>query len=213
MKLLFVFFFLSTLSAGAQTNDKPVKLVHYVLDSFANGIVKLRSGKVYTQLLNYNLLTKEMIFESQPGKYLAIAQPEDVDTVVINERKFIPVNNAFYEWLGGTTYPLFVEFAGTIKEQGAQTGFGTTNTSAATSVKSILKDGGAYALKLPDEFQVISRHSFYIRKNEQYHKANNEQQIIRLFPEKKLIIKDWIKNHNTDFSRQNEMIILMQQIQ
>ena len=212
MKFVYGFLMLSVLSTHAQTNDTPVKLVHYAFDAFINGNVRLKSGKMYNQLLNYNLVTKEMIFEKD-GTYLAIAHPETVDTVYINERKFIPVGNAFYEYLGGSNYPLFIEYTCTIKEQGANTGFGTTSTAAATPVKSLLKDGGAYKLKLPDEYQVLREQAFYVRKNDRYHKINNEQQVIKLFPGKKEIIHSWIKTNKTRFSHVKDVTSLIQQIQ
>jgi hypothetical protein len=173
--------------------------------------VLLKSGETYSQNLNYNLVTREMIFE-QAGKYLAIANPELVDTVNIDGRKFIPVNKAFYEWLAGSDVPLFIEYTCTIKEQGANTGFGNTTTTAASSQKSLLTDGGAYSLKLPDEYQIIPGRSFYIRINNQYQKANNEQQITKLFPDKKQIIKDWIKTNKTNFSRKEDVASLVQQL-
>ena len=212
MKLVYRLLLFSTLSVNAQTNDKPVRLVHYAFDAFSTGQVKLKSGEIYNQSLNYNLVTQEMIFE-QNGKYLAIAHPESVDTVYLNDTKFIPVGDAFYEWLGGSNIPLFIEYNCTIKEQGVNTGFGTTKTGAATPVKALLKDGGAYALKLPDEYEILPVKSFYIRKNQQYYKINNQQQIIKLFPEKKEVLQGWIKNNKTRFSEKNDMKLLIGQIQ
>jgi hypothetical protein len=212
MKLVYAFLLFDALMANAQTNDKPVKLVHYALDSFTTATVRLKSGEVYTQRINYNLVTKEMIFERN-GQYLAIAQPEAVDTIYLNQRRFVPVAKAFYEWVSGSTYPLFIEHTCTIKEPGANTGFGNTSTAAATAVKSLMKDGGAYGLKLPDDYEVVPKSYFYIRKNGKYHRVSNEQQILKLFPDKKQVIKDWIKNNNTDFSSVADMSSLMQEIQ
>ena len=88
MKLLLAFVFFGAMSAAAQSADRRIKLVHYLLDSFTNGKVRLKSGETSEQSLNYNLITKEMIFEKD-GKYLAIADPEQVDTVYIKQRKFV----------------------------------------------------------------------------------------------------------------------------
>ncbi len=82
--------------------DQTVKLVQYVFNEFSPGTVKVKSGETYNQVLNYNILTNEMIFDND-GKYLAIANPENVDTVYISERKFIPLNNKFYEVLVNQT--------------------------------------------------------------------------------------------------------------
>lgn len=85
------------------------------------------------------------------------AEAGTVDTVYLTARKFIPVGNAFYEYLGGSNYPLFIEYTCTVMDQGANSGFGITRTGgAAIPVKSLLKDGGAYKLKLADEYQVVS---------------------------------------------------------
>lgn len=212
MKFLLLIILCTGFTAGAQTNDKPVKLVHYALDSFRNGHVRMKSGETHNQVLNYNLVTQEMIFELN-GNYLAIANPREVDTVYIGQRKFIPVSDAFYEWLGGSNVALFLEYACTIREQGANTGFGTTNTTAATPVKALLKDGGAYKLKLPDDYEIVRKETFFIRKNDRFYRVSNEQQIARLFPEKKDIIRKWVKENKTRFSDPRDMALLVEQIQ
>jgi len=196
---------------SGQTNHIPVKLIHYVLDSFATGKVMVRSGQIHNQVLNYNIVTEEMIFREN-NKFLAIAYPEDVDTILIHERKFIPVNNVFYELISNNKYPLFVKFTSTVKEPGTQTGFGATNTTAATSLKSLIREGGAYVLKLPDDFQIIPVRTFFVRKNMHYYPFNNEQQFTRLFPEKKQFIREWIKDLKTNFSKQEDLILLIKQL-
>jgi hypothetical protein len=213
MRLLFSLglAFLS-MQLNAQINDSPVGLAHYVFGSFTEGTVMMRSGEQSTQQLNYNLVTKEMIFE-QAGTYLAIAHPEQVDTIVIQERRFVPVNHAFYEYLGGSTYPFFIEHTCTIREEGASTGFGNTNTTAATSIKSLQTDGGAYKLKLPDQFKIIPGHTFYIFKDGKYSKVGNEQQLEKIFPEKRQFIKDWVKKNHTGFSKQAEILPLIMELQ
>jgi len=212
MKLVLQIFLISSLSAAAQSSSKLVKLEHYVLDSFVNGEVKLKSGRVTNQFLNYNLITKEMIFE-QGGRYLAIANPEEVDTVILNQRKFVLLSNAFYEYLAGSVYPLFAEYTCTIKEPGVHTGFGKSNTTASVSMKALIREGGAYGLKLPDEFEVIPGRSLHIRKDGKFFKIKSEQQLIKLFPDKKEMIRDWVKSNKTNFSRNDDVALLVQQIQ
>ncbi len=72
-------------------------------------MVKMKSGETSNQVLNYNILTNEMIFNNAE-KYLAIASPENVDTIYINNRKFIPLNNKFYEVLVNLHMPLQMRF-------------------------------------------------------------------------------------------------------
>ena len=92
MKVFVVILFCFNGVAGlCQRDIKAVQLSHYILDSFTRGKVQLKSGKLYEQLLNNNVLTKEMVFRDG-NRYLAIADPAGVDTIFINRRKFIFVN-------------------------------------------------------------------------------------------------------------------------
>jgi hypothetical protein len=198
---------------SAQRTDAPVKLEHYALDSFTTGTVRLKNGTTTQQSLNYNLVTKEMIFKQGNG-FLAIAQPETVDTIFIGKRKFVWAGkDGFYEWLAGNKYPLFAEYTCTVKEPGTPVGIGTSNTTAATSIKALINIGGAYALKLPDGFEVVPKRTLLVRYDNELHKVKNEQQLSRLFPSKKQIINNWVRQHKTNFSKNDEVALLMEQLQ
>ena len=68
---------------------------YYLFPVFTKGIVITKGGRQEANL-NYNMIIEQMIFE-QKGKYLALDHLETVDTVIINNRKFIPSGNVFYE--------------------------------------------------------------------------------------------------------------------
>ena len=199
------------LCATAQVS-RPVQLVHYALDSFSAGKVLMKSGSTSEQQLNYNLVTGEMIFQ-QNGRFMAIASPQEVDTVYVSNRKFVPAGEHFYEWLTGHDPTLFEEYTCSVKEPGAETGFGKTNTSATASMNTLVKSGGAYELKLPDDFKVIPSHNFWIRKDGKLFKVNNAQQMGKAFPDKKDWIGDWMKKNNASFSKQEDLINLVKALQ
>jgi hypothetical protein len=199
--------------ANAQRTDTLVKLEHYALDTFTNGIVRLKNGTTTRHSMNYNLVTQEMIFR-QGDRFLAIAYPETIDTVYFGERKFVPAGKeGFYEWLAGNTYPLFAEYTCTVKEPGTPVGIGTSNTTAATSIKSLINLGGAYALTLPDGFEVMPKRTLLIKYDNTLHRVKNEQQLSRLFPTKRELIRTWVKEHKTNFSKNDEVAMLVKQLQ
>lgn len=188
-------------------------LSHYVLDKFYPGKVYLGSGEVSDRLLNYNALTKEMIFEDK-GKYLAIANPQNVDSVIIAGRKFIPGNQKFYEWIAGNSYPLMAEYICSIKEEAASAGYGINPENAASnSLKSLYGTGTVYALQLPDNFKVESKVVYYLRKDQQYHKIQQARHLANLLPGKKQFINEWVKARGTDFSKRDELAALVAQLQ
>jgi hypothetical protein len=205
------FFFANVTFAQHQTPG--VKLVQYVFNEFTPGTVKMKSGETSQQLLNYNIITNEMVFENN-GSYAAIADPKNVDTVYIASIKFIPLNNKFYEVLVKGNTPLLYESTASVSEPGASIGYGgTSTTTASSSYQSLLRDGGAYSLKLPDGFKVIAKHQFLILKGGKLEKAGSEKQLSKVFPDKKEMINNLSKKYHTDFSKPEDVARLVKQIE
>ena len=212
-RFLFVASFLIIGAVNAQRATMPVQLLHYAIDSFSKGKVLLKTGAVSEQVLNYNILTNEMIFNND-GKMLAISDPKGVDTVFIQNRKFVPVNDKFYELLAAGPAPLFLEFTYKIDEPPVSVGYGNASqTTNATSVSSLVSRGQAYEIKLPDDFKVVPGYSYWIRKDDKYFKITNAKQLTSLFPEKKDAINDFVKKNKTNFSKRDDLILLVKQIE
>jgi hypothetical protein len=208
----FALYLLSFFGSYSYSQQQAVVLSTYALQNFTRGTVKVKSGVTSSQVLNYNVLTGEMVYDHN-GKYLAIANPEDVDTVFIEGRKFIPVAKRFYEWLSGNEDPLFVDYTCSIREPGVETGFGTTRTTSAAALRNLINRGMAYQLKLPSDYEVVHSRSYYIKRKYQYFKINSASQLGKVYPEKKKAIDKWIDEHNTSFSKKEDIIALLQAIQ
>jgi len=211
--IFFISYLLAVMPVKAQKVGQPMQLVHYVLDSFCKGKVQVKTGLVFEQMLNYNILSNEMIFDNG-GRLMAISDPAGVDTVFIQGRKFIPGEGKFYEVLANTKLPLLMEFTATVTEPTASVGYGNASpVSNVTSVKTLVKSGDVYALKLPDDFEVTPGFIYRILKDGKYLKAGNAKQLSVIFPDKKNLINELVKRNNTNFSERNSVVLLVQQIQ
>jgi hypothetical protein len=212
-RLLFVILCMINLAVNGQRDHKPAQLSHYILDSFTRGEVLVKSGTRYSQLLNYNILTGEFIFNDR-GRFLAIANPAEVDTVFIAGRRFVPVNAKFYELLTTTTLPLLQEFSYKIEEPTVSVGYGNASpTTNATSFNSLVRTGGVYDLKLPDDFKVIPVSYYWLKTGGRYEKISNEQQLARAIPGKKELTKELSKKYRTRFTNKEDVVRLVQEIQ
>jgi len=89
----------------------------------------------------------------------------------------------------------------------------SSTTTASSTLNTLIQNGGAYNLKLPDGFKVEAASTYWIFKDGKFQKANNAQQIGRVFPDKKAAIKDWVKKNDTDFSKREDIIKLVTGIQ
>jgi hypothetical protein len=203
----------STILLG-QDNIQVTQLTHYIFDSFRKGKVLMKNGAENKLLLNYSVLNNEMVFDAGGGKYLAISEPEKIDTVFIEDRKFIPFDNAFFEVLLPHSIPLLLEFTCTVKEPGSDIGYGMTSTTGGiNSLKSLMRNTGAFAIKLPDGYEIIPVYTYWLLKEGKLEKAGTAKQMSAVFPDKKELIKTLIKSYKTDFKRREDIITLVQGIQ
>jgi hypothetical protein len=210
---LFVVFLFVNLVVIGQRDHRPAQLSHYILDSFTRGEVLVKSGERHKQTLNYNILTGEFIFNDQ-GRYLAIATPSDVDTIFIRGRQFVPVDNKFYEVLTKTKLPLLLEFSFKIEEPTVSVGYGNASpTTNATTFNSLVRTNGVYDLRLPDDFKVIPVNHYWLKVDGKYEKFSTQQQLIKLIPGKKDLIKELAKKYHTNFSHKNDLARLVQEVQ
>ena len=193
--------------------QEAVALSHYVFSTFTPGKVLQKDGKIFDAKLNYNVLSGEIIFEAAPNHYMALAHPEQVDTVYINNRKFLPVKDKFYELLTLVAYPLFLEYTCTVKEPGSDLGYGMVSvTTASPAIKALIQGGAAYSLKLPDGFAVVPGYAYRVLIQGKYEKANNAKQLIAALPDKKQQINELIKKNHTDFANKQDIIDLLNQL-
>lgn len=202
------------LHAGVAYGQQAVSLAHYVFPAFTKGAVLKKDGTRTEAMLNYNALSKEIIFETSADKFLALADPEKTDTVLIAERKFVPVNKEFFELLTPVAVPLYVQYTCSVKEPGTDIGYGMSSSNLPSpAVKSLIKSGGAYSLKLPDGFEASMTEGFLVFKDGKFQKANTAKQLAAALPDKKDQISTLVKKNNTSFTKRKDVIDLVQQLQ
>ncbi|MBA4323315.1 MAG: hypothetical protein C0408_10915, partial [Odoribacter sp.] len=111
-KALTVILLSAMLSFGLNAQNDPAKtLPQFLFPKFSKGIVKMKAGNTYSANLNYNIVDEEMIFE-QKGLYMTLDQPQDIDTVYFQNRKFVPFEKGFYEVLANGPVPFYIQYKG-----------------------------------------------------------------------------------------------------
>jgi hypothetical protein len=206
MKAILTSVFLLSFAIGLTAQEaRSGQEQHYIFPTFIEGTVKQKSGEVIKVLLNYNALTEEMIFD-QEGKKLALDKLENVDTVFIGERKFIPVGNVFYEKATNGHFPLFIQHQCQLLPPGNNTGFGTSQTGAISNMRDLKSQGLAYKLKLPDDFLVIFKTKYWLKKNNNFYIINNEKNLMDLFPDKADVIKKYVKGNKLSFKKTSDLV-------
>jgi hypothetical protein len=209
MKLFSSLFIVYVLVAtvNGQENDRPI--THYLFPEFYAGKILMKNGNIEESRLNYNSLTEEMVFETK-GKYLALVNVGVIDTVYIQNRKFIPVGKIFYEVPVNMEIPLLIKHTCRVIPPGKPTAYGgTSETTSVTIVNNFFQSGRVYDLKLPGDYKITSSTNFYLKSENNFIRIYKVKQVIKFFPDKEKEIKEFIKLNGTDFDNQKDLIDLI----
>jgi len=197
----------------ASAQGDTINISHYVFQSFTNGTVLLKTGIKEEYLLNLNSITEQIIFRRN-GIYLEIAMPQTVDTVYIQNKKFIPIDKVYYELAIASPVEFYIEYKCNLIPPGKPAGYGTTSqTGSATSVSTLAGSGTIYQLKLPDDYKISPYKKYWIKKDNVFHHANSVGQIAKIFPEKSKEIKQFAKKNKIKFSNWNDVEKLILSLQ
>ncbi len=189
---------LCLIASFGQSQSHKVELSHYIFPEFIKGTVLLKSGAKNPTMLNYNSLTEEMIFDTN-GKKMAIARPEDIDTVYIEDRKFFPMNDKFVELIYHNKIELYAAHKCSVVDPGKPAAYGgTSQTSSTTSYSSLISGGQAYQLKLPDGYTTKPYTNYFMKRDDKLTMFVNLRQLSKLFSEKSDQFKKYVKENKVD---------------
>jgi len=182
----------------------------FLYPDFTSGTVKMKNGKSQSTDLNYNTVSEKIVYEKD-GKIYDLVNTEMVDTVFIQDSKFVPVGKIFHEVLLIAPISLFVQHKGDLIPPGTPAGYGgTSQVSNTKMMTSVQLDMGYYNLKLPPDYQVKVDPVYWIRKENTMNNFMNERQFLKLFPGKEAELKKYIKDNRIKFDKPANLVKLVQ---
>ena len=189
-----------------------VGMSHYLLPEFRQGTVLMKDGRINKVSLNYNSLTEEMIFENNDMK-LAIGKHalKNIDTINIEERKFVVLNNKFVEIVYQSGWTLYAEHKCKVKAEGASTGFGeASESSSARSFATLQTQAGVvYDIDLPDGNKTYPYVFYWLRKNDRIFHFRNLKELKKHYADKRDVIKKYSKTNHVKYDDQDSIIQLI----
>lgn len=176
---------------------------HFIFDQFREATVLYKNQKRTHATLNYNKATEEMIYTSQEGKNMALYPIDQIDTIYFDKRKFIPVDNRFYEVLIQSRYTLYASYRCRMSVQAQNIGYGTSSTTAIDNISSLNTSGEIYQLKLPENYKAEPYVWYYIEINNELNKFSKAKELTKLFPNLKKEITLFIKENRIKSNTQD----------
>lgn len=180
----------------------------FLFPGFTKSLVKMKDGRQLTATINYNMVDEEMIFD-QKGVYMALDKPQEIDTVYLQNRKFVPVDGAFYEVLTKGEITMFIQHKSKYTQKGTPTAYGmTTKTAGPTKVFSMRVGNQVRQVDLPDNVEVTPATVYWARYNNGMNKFTTERQFLKLFPDLEEKLKGFIKTNKIDVKVREDLIKL-----
>ncbi len=210
--LLALFIVLSINLSGQDNQGNP--LPHFLFPSFKEGLVIMKDGKILSSLLNYNMVEEKMIVELNEA-YRYSKNPQLIDTIHLENRVFVPVENTFFEILSSGFVTFFLQNKSNLVSKGNDIGYGIKSRSVGPTqqkrfeLSEVTYRGGEVALiDLPTNVEIVRASVFWVRKNSKLEKFSNERQFLKIFPEYKSDLIKYIKNENIKFNSPENVIRL-----
>ena len=149
-----------------------------------------------------------MIFD-QRGVYMALEKPQEIDTIYLQNRRFVPVEKAFYEVLVNGQVTIFIQHKSRYAPVGSNTAYGLkTQTLGPSSVQSINVGNQTRQINVPENVTVSPATLYWVKIDGEMNKFTNEKQFLKLFPGKDDKLKEFIKNSNLDLKVREDLIKL-----
>jgi hypothetical protein len=180
-------------------NDPGDKFPQLLFKKFIPGTIMLKSGKSTTANLNYNTVEEEMLFE-QGVNYMVINKLEDVDTIVIDNRKFVPVGAAFYEVITNGKLSLYIQHKNRFAPVPGKTAYGMSSPTLGPSAINTVRGAGRQVrtLELPDNVTISAATVYWARVDKEMIKFTTERQFLKILPGKEDQVKAFIKRNDID---------------
>jgi hypothetical protein len=182
----------------------------YLLPEFRMGTMLLKNDSIQKVIFNYNIVSELMVYEKD-GKYFDLMNPDILDTIYINDRKFVPVGKIFHEVLFiGNKLSLCVQHKGALVDLGKPSGYGgTSQTSSIQQYSSINASGQTYNLKLPDNSEVRTEDIYWIIKPDGKSSFTTEKQLLKIFPDKEKELNLYIKEQKIKIRKPEDVVRLV----
>ena len=206
--IFFCFLFATCLESIAQ-KAADGSMPQFLFPGFSMGTVRMKNGQLQNTILNYNTVTEKMVYQKGEDLYDMTAT-ELIDTVYIQNSKFVPFGKVFYEVLLVAPVSFYVQHSGSLIPPGKPAGYGgTSQVSNTKQFSGVELSTGYYNLKLPKDFSVQVNPVYWVRVEKNYSGFINERQFLKLFPDKETELKNYIKANKIRFSRLSDLVKLV----
>lgn len=193
----------------AQNTNTKGKISPFLLDKFEEAEVFFHDGSRYQETINYNLLTNRFYFIDKTDQSVkAVSNPQDIFMVKTKGRCFYQEKGYAIEVVP-THPPLFVQYKAHIRKEADKGAYGTTSeTSSIRTYGGFGANGNRFDLNTEELFIGKRYQHYWLEKNGKRKAFRNFKQFLKLYPEHKAALGQFIKENQLDIDNVEHVKVL-----
>lgn len=182
---------------------------------YEQGTVFLRNNQRVNVKLNYDATNRQLMY-LDGDKEMILENVHSVANVLIGNRKFQPLENAFCEIveLGGKV--LLIDWNLENVHIGYRGAYGQVSQVRSHSVQLYSISGHSHEVANTvsdmDVYKQKNRNVYYFYEKNKQKKFKDKKTLLKLFPKHQDQIEQWIDELNTDFSKTEDVLKLMEKV-
>ena len=200
--LLFLFLFLSVHTSYSQA---------YLLDEFKVCIAIAKGSMPIQEKFNYNCVTQAMEFLSG-DEILRLDPINQIDTLYLDRHKMIPYGTRFLEVCYQTVeFSLLIDHKRKMKEDGKIGAIGIKTQNGVQNVdhRTLGVDYRQDWERGVETYTYQDETSYWLKTGRKMKRFRDMKSLVKILPEKKTQIENYVKEHHTDFLNHNEVLELL----
>lgn len=205
---MILLFYVPLLSVAQVVSIEKTVLNTCLFEHFLKGKVYLKNGSVQEVELNYETEDNSIVFKNH-GQTLTLTNLTDIDSVFIAGRKFVPVDKKVYEVLSTNAIELLASYINKRRPVVASPDHEGTRRGASNAANNSVAP--AYVSRPFQSNSVVDIYAqFWLKRGNSLYKANNEKQLLKVFPMKNGdAIKQYINDQKINFDKQEDLVKLV----
>ncbi|HRT89902.1 MAG TPA: hypothetical protein P5257_07255 [Bacteroidales bacterium] len=184
----------------------------YLFPDFQPARVAMKAGKDVNILLNYSVVLEKMMF-LQRGQVYEMMNSEAVDTVYLQNRKFIPYGRIFLEVALEGDITLCIQHTGKDLGPSSPAAYGgKSDVSSSNYINYMGLTGEPFRMQHMEELNLKYDRIYWLKSDDKWHSFTSKGQLMKIYPDRKSQIRKYFRNNKVDFSDSQEVIKLLKNV-
>lgn len=201
-KTIFLFAFM-TLFLATQLQAQKKRMM--LFDEYLNGTVLMKNRAKTSAKLNYDTANKKMMY-LQDDDEMILLNYNQVDTVYIADKKFIPLHTIYLEVVDTKNGEIFIDWLLKDKYRGNRGAYGQITQNKVETINTAHWTNNEYKIQTAEVVERENANVYWIYINDKPVKCRNEKDLLKYFPNKKEEMKAFAKKEKLNFKNSTDAI-------